>query len=422
MAHSELGARLRAARLARSWTLEDVAVALHQLNAELGEPESGVDLTHVWKWENGVRSPSRYYQARLCVVFEAMPAEVGLVGTPRLMRDIGELRRRLHERADDIARGPLPDVEHDRLAAVVKHFWPVDWALVDGLTRAGHHLAARTDTGPAGEVLPDLHAYLNTLHELLARSQPADLTARLKVLASAAAQHASFLSDSIERGRDAYTLSAEAELLAREADDHNRLAEVLVDRAEQHSRRTHGLHGLNVSIALAEAALMTMDEDASAGLRGWAHGQAAADLAAQGDDLASGRHLDRAYEATAGADNLNLFSDYASAWLESYRGLRAIRLGHDREAARVFEAVLSGTDPRLLWERTRALYRLAWALAHQDEVERAVDLLREAVHVTAANGDRRGLAAAVRVRDQHLGRWRTDHRLRELDEVIRAAR
>lgn len=423
MGQGEIGRRLRSARLARGWTLDDVAVALHHLEAELNEAPSSVDLNQVSKWERGARRPGRRYQPRLCLIFDAMPAELGFVEGPRLLHDVGELRRRQLERPASVD-GALEHVDRARLAATIKHLWPADRVLVDGLARTGQDLAARTDAGPAGDVLPDLRAYLDQLHALLGRSQRADIEAQLKALASAAAQHAGFLADSLGWTRQAYAFSAEAELLAREAGDRNRLAEVLIDRAEQLSRRASGPEQLAPPIALAEAALATMDGSASAGLRGWAHGQASADFSAQGEDIVSGRHLDAAYRATAGVGSsaLNLFSDYESAWLESYRGLRALHLGQAEEAQRVFEAVLGSTDPRLFWERSRALYRLAWALALRDEVERSCELLVEAVALTSRGGDARGLAAAARVRAQQLGRWRTDPAVRRLDQAIRAAR
>lgn len=185
--------------------------------------------------------------------------------------------------------------------------------------------------------------------------------------------------------------------------------------------RAQGPEALAGAIALTEAAAVAMDVQAPAGVRSWVYGQTAADLSAGGDDLQSGRRLEEAYRAAAGHADLNLFSDLSSAWLESYRGLRALHLGHGAEAASVFEAVLDATDPRLHWERSRAFYRLAWALALQDEVERASDVLRDAVDLTASNGDRQGFAAAVHVRERQLGRWRSDPALRRLDEAIRAA-
>ena len=68
---------LRRARQQRGWTEDDVAVRLHELAGELGEPTPGVSGPQVGKWERGVRSPGRYYRPRLCLVFEAMPRRSG---------------------------------------------------------------------------------------------------------------------------------------------------------------------------------------------------------------------------------------------------------------------------------------------------------------------------------------------------------
>ena len=118
---------------------------------------------------------------------------------------------------------------------------------------------------------------------------------------------------------------------------------------------------------------------------------------------------------------MNLFSDLDSTWLEQYRGSAALSLGHADEAIEVFTAVLDGTDAGLPWERSRALSRLAWGWALRGEVEGTCELLLRAVELTRSNGDRRGLALAVQVRDRHLATWRGDPRVRDLDEAIRAA-
>jgi len=132
--------KLRAARLRLRWTEEDIAVRLHQLAARLGEQAPGVDANQVSKWERGVRSPGRYYKPRLCLVFELTPEELGWEPTPRLLQDIGDLRRRLLERPPDVA--VAAQVERERLAATIRHLWPVDRTLLAGLARMRSELAA----------------------------------------------------------------------------------------------------------------------------------------------------------------------------------------------------------------------------------------------------------------------------------------
>jgi transcriptional regulator with XRE-family HTH domain len=98
---------LRAARLRRRWTADDVAVRLRQVAEELGDPKPAADGSQVSKWERGVRSPGRFYRPRLCLVFEAMPQEIGLPANPRLLQDIGDLARRRLDRPADPTIAPL---------------------------------------------------------------------------------------------------------------------------------------------------------------------------------------------------------------------------------------------------------------------------------------------------------------------------
>jgi transcriptional regulator with XRE-family HTH domain/tetratricopeptide (TPR) repeat protein len=443
---------LRRARQQRGWTEDDVAVRLHELAGELGEPTPGVSGPQVGKWERGVRSPGRYYRPRLCLVFEAMPREIGLVPNPRLMHDIGQLGRKrveLQPRQQDQRAGPtasgtehsapvvnishnpgpklpesaFPQMDRDRLAVALRYLWPADEPLVGGLGRAVRQLSHRTDTESPDVVLPDLRAFLEGLQQLLSRSQPPELASRLMVLASVAAMHTGFLHDIGGRWSDAYTHFAVSESLARESGSGTQLAMVLINKSEVYSRRARGPEDLGPAVTFTEAAQLAVEPNSPAGLRAWIVGERAAHEAEFGDDLASGQDVELAYRIAAGASatELNLFSDLDSRWLEHYRAIRALRLGQPDEAIAVYSLVLRQTDPQLLWERARALYRLAAAWALKGEVERACDLLMQAAALTAMNGDRRGLLQVQRVRDRELGRWGSDHHLRALDEAIRLA-
>ena len=257
------GERLRAARLQRGWTADDVAAALHRLAAELGEAEPAVERNQVSKWERGIRSPGRYYRGRLCLVFEATPAELGWAPTPRLLAEIDELsRRRLScQRQQGLGvvhpAGPVPSArafegsDRERLAATLRYLWPADRPLVDGLARAGRRLSPRTDTEPPRLALPDLRAFLGALLILLSRSQQPELARRLMRLGSTAAQHAGFLSDVAGRWPDAYQDLSVSESLARESGSGSQLAMALVNKAEVYSRRAHGPQDLGAAVTLA---------------------------------------------------------------------------------------------------------------------------------------------------------------------------
>jgi tetratricopeptide (TPR) repeat protein len=302
---------------------------------------------------------------------------------------------------------------------------PIDRPLVEGLARAGRQLSFRADTEAPHIVVPDLLVYVEGLKGLLSRSQPEALAAELRRLASTAAHHAGYLLDLSGRWGEAYTHFALAESLAREAESGTQLAQVLVNKAEVYRRRARGPEDLGPSLTLTRAADLAVGPDAPAGLRAWILGELATHAAEAGDHRASGRFLERAYgvAAGAGAEEMNLWApELESAWLEDYRGFRALRLGEADEAIETYEGVLRSTDPRLLWERVRALSQLASAWLLKEEVERACGLLLRAVELAGASGDMRGLQVALDVRERQLGRRRWDARVRDLDEAIRLAR
>jgi transcriptional regulator with XRE-family HTH domain len=70
--------RLRAQRLRRAWSLEDVARKLVELAVALGERPPGVNATMVGRWERGEHTPRPPYPRLLCVLFDASPGALGL--------------------------------------------------------------------------------------------------------------------------------------------------------------------------------------------------------------------------------------------------------------------------------------------------------------------------------------------------------
>jgi transcriptional regulator with XRE-family HTH domain len=72
--------RLRAQRLRRAWSLEDVARKLVELAVALGERPPGVNATMVGRWERGEHTPRPPYPRLLCLLFDASPEALGLSG------------------------------------------------------------------------------------------------------------------------------------------------------------------------------------------------------------------------------------------------------------------------------------------------------------------------------------------------------
>jgi transcriptional regulator with XRE-family HTH domain len=433
LVHGEIGVRLRAARLARGWALDDVAVGLHQLSAELGEPEPGADFALVWKWENGARTPGRYYQARLCILFDMMPGELGFVESPRLNRDIGELKGRRSARLEPVtganpgehlSASAFPNVDREHLRLAVRHLWPVDRSLLAGLQRAGKELIRRSDIEPPMLIVPDMHNFRAALMTLLARSQAQDTASQLQTLASEMSRSIAWLNDHTLRWPDTYTNYAVAESLAREAGSGNQLAQVLVNRSEVYLGRATKPEDMEAAAQLAEAASTMIGPDALGGLKAWVLAVRAVFAATEGHEAAALRYLDHAYHiAMMAPDELNLFSDFDSAWLDSYRATVIMRL-RPLEAIDMFADVLKRTAPELTWERVSALNRLAesYATVPTPDVEQISALLRQSVELAQRTGDVRGLTLAVQLRERRLARWRTEPAVRRLDDAIRAAR
>ena len=418
---------LREARLRRGWTEDDVAVRLHQLAEELGEPAPGASGPQVGKWERGVRNPGRYYKPRLCLIFEATPEQIGLSRAPRLIHDVSELNRRRIERQQTATRRgtgalSLPTVDQERLQRTLQHLWPVDGPLLEGLEATAAEYGRRCETEAPSAVLPGLRDHLSTLEALMSRTQPPALEARLRAISSRIAELTGFSSFVSGNRVEAFNAYAVAEVLGREAGSGELVAMVLAARSRLHSQTAQERRDPQRAIALLDAAELAASPAVPPALRAWIYGRRSEEHAEQGDEVASGRDLDDAYRVLGSSTDHNLFSSLDSAWLDNYRAVRAVKLGHAEEAISVYEAVLQGTDRRLLWERTLALTHLAAAWAQRREVERACDLLTEAVGAAADVGNLSGLRMAARVRERHLGNWRRNSHVRELDDAIRAAR
>jgi transcriptional regulator with XRE-family HTH domain len=425
--------RLRAARLARRWTEEDVAAALIQLSAELREPEPGATANHVSKWERGARTPSPYYRPRLCVVFDATPQELGFDSTPTLNRAIGDLaRRRLQHRpppngsegkASRLSVTAFPFVDRERVATAMTYLWPVDRALLDGLERAGKELVRRADIEAPDTIVPDLRTYRDALAVLLSRSQSEDATISIQILASETSRNIGWLSDHVHQWSDTYANFALAESLAREASSGRQLATVLINKSNLYAERAAMPADFTQAILLADAASVAVGPDAPAGLRAWILAERATYAAATGDGITASRNLDHAYRLAAAAPSeMNLFSDYDSAWLDGYQGTVALRLQPDQAIA-IYEEVLRKTDPRLTWERTSALGHLAEAYAAkcEQDIDHVCALLVDVVALAQATGDRRGLELARRARQRHLARAAASQEVSRLDELLRSA-
>lgn len=447
--------RLRGAREGLGWTEDDTAVALRALIVELGEPEAAVSGSQVSKWERGVRNPGRYYKPRLCLVFEAMPEEVGLAPNPRLLHDIGELRRRRVERQQRLdgvhpsdQRQPPSDserpsiahrsgpafpaaaflgVDPERLRACLSRLWPVDGPLLAGFNRASQHLAERRDTEAPSAVIPALHMLLDVLIELLSRPQRPDCAREIARMAAFAGQNVAMASWVAGDAAGTYRAYAIAESLARESRSGAQLALILVDRSEMAGQLARATGEWDDARLLADAAetAALMDPSTPAGVLAWIYGERATQRAMLGDERGSGHDLERMEEVRLGADPgmLNVFSpavDSGSGWIDVYQIRRALRLGQADEAVEVCERILSTTDPRLAWQVAEALVLLAEAWTIKGELGAGAHRLEQAAELVRATENERDMRVVRRVLTLMRQRWAGAREVRRLDEVLRS--
>jgi transcriptional regulator with XRE-family HTH domain len=448
---------LRAARLRRGWTEDDVAVALQALTVELGEPESAVSGSQVSKWERGVRNPGRHYKPRLCLVFEAMPQDIGLLPNPRLLHDIGELARRRLERqqqlrpvsgalgdhlgepgdgsrsarkASPASRPTIPEFDHvdsERLGATLTRLWPVDAPLLAGLNRASQRLAERRDTEAPSAVVPALGDLLDVLIELLSRPQSSNRALELRRIAAFTGQNLAMAEWVAGAAAATYRTYAIAESLARESRSAAQLALVLVDRSEmagQLARATGEWEDARLLSDAAETAAM-MDSSTPAGVLCWMYGERATQRAMLGDERGSGRDLERMEEIRLGANpgTLNVFSpdvDAGSGWVDAYQVRSALRLRQPDKAVDLCERILSATDPRLVWQVAEALVLLSEAWVTKGELGAAAHRLEEAAGLARATENERDLRVVRRVSNLMRQRWPGAPEARRIDELLRS--
>jgi hypothetical protein len=303
--------------------------------------------------------------------------------------------------------------------------WPVDRPLLDGLDRASQRLSLRVDSEPPHAVAADLSRYLDLLIELLSRSQRSDHGCELRRIAASVGQNLAFAAWMSGDAAATTRNFALAESLARESRSGSQLARVLVDRSEVAGQLAQAGDDWEEARMLADAAetAALIDPTTPPGTLAWIYGERSLQRAELGDELGSGRDLERMEEIrlTSAPEALNIFSpDLSSAWVDRYHARRALRFGQADEALTAGESVLAGTDPRLYWERAQALIQLAEAWLLKGDLRASADRLSEAMDLLKSTGNARDLRAVHRTMNRMRQRWRRTPELRQLDEQLRA--
>jgi transcriptional regulator with XRE-family HTH domain len=294
--------KIREARRRRGWTEDDLAVKLHELAAELGEAECGVDANQVSKWERGVRNPGRFYGPRLCLALDEEPHGLGFDLTPRLGRDLGELRMRLMKRRQFLAQTALlaggiavraPGLDSSRLAAGLSINAGRDPHVHSDLMRIAATLSQQVDMVAPASLMPQVLGLLQQERELL-KERPAP---RLLEVTIRTAITAGWLSYNVNNRGDAGAYWSYAESLARDLDSDQMLAYTLGVRSSVYSavpKRAGSPLDAGASMSLLEEAVSLTKTGSSLALRAWLYARRAEEHAVVGDRRAGYSDIERA--------------------------------------------------------------------------------------------------------------------------------
>ena len=199
-----------------------------------------------------------------------------------------------------------------------------------------------------------------------------------------------------------YRSYALAETLAREARSGSRLSLILVDRSEMAGQTARSWEDWEEAQSMADAAetAALMDPTTPPGVLAWIYGERSGHRAQLGDDLGSGRDLDRMEEVRLSSppQALNLFSpSLGGEWLDNYHVRRALRLGVTEEAVRLCAHILGRTDRRLIWQHAETAVLLAEAWLLQGELGAATEQLTTVIPLLTSTRNARDLAVVHRL-------------------------
>ena len=433
---------LRSQRLDRGWTADDVAAGLEELAALLYEPSPRVDASLVRKWERGTRVPGRYYGPRLCLLFGVAPLDLGLAPSPRLIAECRRLsglldaaiaarlsdpvKRREFLRYLDWGAATLQaglQVDAERLAAMVPG--RVDRQMLDDLlaltmSHQGHMYSA----SPRGLLLA-VRDHLGLLQKLLRAAHPLTVARQLQWITGEAAVVAGYLSYRLHNPGEAQWYYDQAEALSRQAANGHLRALSLVARSALYSSIPAGGRGGDSAMALA----LLSEAEAAAGAHGspamltGLHARRAEDCAASGDEVATGRSLDRAehWFSLVRGRNDGFFSNWSDGRMSGYRANAAALLNHPGEAAVILEPAVKRTPSAQANERCFLLIGLATARADEAQVDESCALLSEAFGIAQRAGLVERAHRVKGVRLNHLSRWERLPQVRQLDDQLRLA-
>jgi transcriptional regulator with XRE-family HTH domain len=311
---------LRAHRLNRGWSLEDLAAEIVRLGEAVGEPSLGLIGPTVGRWERGERRPRPPYPKLLCLLFQASASDLGIAGsapTPSCAKlDDVERRTMLRLLAGALASpvlvqakaetAQLAESKADRLAHALRKPSRADEAVVSTIETAIAAARRLDDVSGSRVAVRAALAQQEVIKTLLDGGTSEGLRARLTMAAAELSQLLGWLAFDMNDHRTSRSYLDEALRLAHEAGAESLGAYMLGHRSVIEVRENRPHEGL----VFAEAAKGRVEGKGSPATQSWLAIAEARAMAELRDRTGAERALDRARTSFA-----QFSADDEPAWM-----------------------------------------------------------------------------------------------------------
>jgi transcriptional regulator with XRE-family HTH domain len=375
--------RLRAQRLRRAWSLEDVARKLVELAVALGERPPGVNATMVGRWERGEHTPRPPYPRLLCLLFDASPEALGLSDPETVVvEELHLAGRRRAERPLRLSEETVRNLE----------------AMTTAYRRMYHTVGAH-------DLIDGVAEHVRTTRGFWRRTTDPKLGVSLAGITSEAAMLAGRMSFfDLGRPSEAEPYYQTALAAAEGAGDRALQAVVLGNQSFIPRNRGDFNSALHL---LTQAKGLTSDQPT---VRSWATAlEAMTYLWARqpAKSLAAMEEAQALLEQSRLEDRPAWFDYNDPARLAGFHGLLRIRLGHPETAQRILDQAIATLPAEAAKQRACYLADQATVQASAGEVDRACQLGSDALQILSeveyATGVQRvrDLRASLRPHRQH---------------------
>jgi tetratricopeptide (TPR) repeat protein len=360
--------RLRAQRLRRAWSLQDVVRELCDLADRLGERPLGVSPTMVYNWETGRHRPRSPYPRLLCLLYECSAEDLGLwePAGPSELRRAGGLvvpppgfAGRWPERPLHVSEATIHNLEN-----------------VTAAYRRMYHTVA------AHDLIDDVAQHAQTTAGFWRRAADPELRRSLAAAASEITMLAGRMSFfDLGRPSQAEPYYRDALEAAQEAQD--RLLQAVVLGNKSFLPRSRG--DFATALQLLDQAKRLVPDDPT--VRSWA-------MALEAMTKAWAQEPAESLAALEAAESVldNAMSDAAPAWFDYYdrprlagfKGQVHIRLAQPEIAHAVLDEAIGALDPDAAKQRACYLADQATVCVDQGEVDQACQLGIQALQLLGA--------------------------------------